>query len=155
MRLRALDESPEAFAGTYEDESRRPASEWAEQAAAASRGHERVTFFAFDGDNCIGMIGGYRPEERPSERQLVSLWVAPEVRGEGLGSELTRCIVDWARAGGADTVALWVVETNEAAHRSYLDLGFIPTDKTQALPSDLCATERYMELSLRGESAPL
>lgn len=150
MRLRALEESPEAFAGTLDDERTRPPAEWSDRAAQASRGYDRVTFLAFDGDECVGIVGGYRPQERPSERQLVSLWVAPEVRGGGLGSELTRCVVDWARAGGADTVALWVVETNEAAHRSYIDLGFIPTDKTQALPSDDCSTERYMELALDG-----
>lgn len=148
MRLRALSESPEAFAGTFADEQRRPASHWAAIAAQGARGDDRVTFLAFDGDECVGIVGGYRPEERPSERQLVSLWVAPEARGEGLGAELTRCVVDWARAGRASTVALWVVETNEAAHRAYLDLGFVPTDKTQALPSDACSTERYMELAL-------
>ena len=41
LRLRALDDAPEAFATTYAEAAQRSAEDWSEQAAARAEGRDR------------------------------------------------------------------------------------------------------------------
>ncbi len=59
--------------------------------------------------------------------ELKRLWVRSEGRGLGLGRALTQAVLDRARAAGRMAVYLDTVpEAMPAAHRLYLDMGFVP-----------------------------
>lgn len=52
------------------------------------------------------------------------LWVTPSARGAGLGRRLVERVIDAAREGGYDTLALTTPPWGEAGHRLYESLGF-------------------------------
>lgn len=59
--------------------------------------------------------------------ELKRLWVRDEGRGLGLGRALTQAVLDRAAAAGQSAVYLDTVpEAMNAAHRLYLDMGFVP-----------------------------
>jgi GNAT superfamily N-acetyltransferase len=60
--------------------------------------------------------------------ELKRLWVRSEGRGFGLGRALTQAVLGRAVAAGRKAVYLDTVpEAMTAAHRLYLDMGFVPT----------------------------
>lgn len=144
VRLAALQDSPSAFGSTYAAEADRPDTEWEERARLGAAGDDRATFFAYDGDDAIGIVGGYREERRRDEVDLVSMWVAPSHRGRGVGRALVGAVLSWARDTGASTVSLWVTRGNDPAQRLYETMGFEVTDQVQPLPSDPCKDEVRM-----------
>jgi len=69
--------------------------------------------------------------------ELKRLWVRSEGRGLGLGRALTQTVLD--RAGAARRTAVYldtVPEAMTAAHRLYLDMGFVPTAQYNDNPVD-------------------
>ena len=58
------------------------------------------------------------------ECYLAELYVAPAVRGRGLGRALMNAAIDVARAEGADCMDLGTAETDIAARALYESLGF-------------------------------
>ncbi len=63
----------------------------------------------------------------PGAWELKRLWVRSEGRGMGLGRALTQAVLDRAVAAGRTAVYLDTVpEAMTAAHRLYLDMGFVP-----------------------------
>lgn len=143
VRLRALRDSPSAFGSTYAAEALRPRSEWLMRASAAATGDARVTFLAFDGDECVGLAGGY-DDDLGADKQLISMWVAPSHRGKGIATELIDAVLAWAGGAGARTVGLWVTRGNDRALRFYEKAGFRVTGDVQPLPSDPCKEEIRM-----------
>jgi N-acetylglutamate synthase len=53
-----------------------------------------------------------------------SLWTAPDLRGQGLGTAVLRSLLDWGAERRATTAYLQVVEANTSALRLYEDRGF-------------------------------
>lgn len=133
IRLRALTEAPTAFGSTLTETERVPDAAWQERAGAAAAGGQRSLFVAEDGDRWLGLAGGVIDEETPpGEVELVSMWVDPAARGSGLGRRLVEAVADWARAGGATRLRLWVTEGNAPAIALYQRCGFATTG--EALP---------------------
>ncbi len=63
----------------------------------------------------------------PDAWELKRLWVRPTGRGLGLGRALTQAVLDRAVAAGRQAVYLDTVPAAmTAAHRLYVELGFIP-----------------------------
>jgi len=143
VRLRALLDSPSAFASTYDAERARPPHAWAERVSGAASGAERAMFLAFDGAECVGLAGGVE-DSLGADRQLVSMWVAPEHRGSGVAAALVAAVLAWAEGSGARTVGLWVTRDNHRARRFYERAGFTVTGDVQPLPSDPCKEEIRM-----------
>lgn len=77
---------------------------------------------------CLLMVG--LPELQAMEVAYVS--VLPEMRGRGLGKQLTRKALHVAQACGAKEVTLAVDERNVAARRVYDGEGFVPWDNRHA-----------------------
>jgi GNAT superfamily N-acetyltransferase len=121
LRLRALAESPDAFAMTLEQEQARTDEEWRLLATSAIFVDE-----AFD-----GMAAGAVREN--GDAMLWGMWVAPQRRGSGLAEALAGAVVEWARGEGVSRVVLWVVTGNAPAERFYERLGFVPTGVTAPL----------------------
>ena len=153
VRLRALEDTPTAFASNLAAEATRLPTAWDEAALVRSEGWESATFIAEEDGRWQGLVGAYRPAGRPGVVELVSMWVDPAARGHGLGASLATEVLEWARAGGAATVELWVTTGNEQAISLYRRLGFATTSDYQPLPSDPCRDEVRMSLALAPHGA--
>jgi ribosomal protein S18 acetylase RimI-like enzyme len=119
LRLAALAGAPDAFASTL--------AEWTGAGDAEVRWRARLVSVPFnvvaDRDSRpIGMASGTAPLD--GEAQLISMWVAPEDRGCGVGEALIEAVVRWAREKNANRIALEVRQSNERAIRFYLRNGF-------------------------------
>lgn len=155
LRLRALTDTPWAFGSTFALEVDRTQAEWDERAASGAAGSERCTVLAFVSGECVGLVGGFRNEEDRyhADVDLVSMWVAPEHRGNGVADALVDAILEWARDDAqADVVGLWVTRGNDRAQRFYERLGFVETGDVQPLPWDPCVDELRMVFGLRAPS---
>ena len=149
VRLAALEDAPSAFGSTHAAEASRPDDEWVQRAVAGSQGNDRATFFARLDDDVVGLAGGHRDERSSSTVELVSMWVAPHVRGRGVGALLVDAVTSWAIDTKATSIALWVTSGNRPAERLYESKGFVPTGELQPLPSDPSRNEARMALVLR------
>ena len=74
------------------------------------------------------------------------MWIAPSVRGEGLGEALLRACIHHARAHALPEVRLVVHDDNRLARRLYEAAGFTPVEPTDRR---LAQAERDLELRLR------
>src|SRR5436190_12966127 len=100
IRLRALQDAPDAFASTYAGESARPREAWVERVERCAAGDDHTIFLAFDDNgHCVGLAGG-TDDEYGADRQLVSMWVEPAARGSTVATDLVDAVVDWMRAAG-------------------------------------------------------
>lgn len=139
IRLRALRDSPDAFGSTIAEAVGYDDQVWQARASGGS-----MFFACADGrpDHPVGLAGGYLEN---GEAHLVSMWVAPEARGQAAGEALVEAVASWAFATHrADALYLWVTETNKPAVRLYERIGFRPTGARQPLPSNPALDEIAM-----------
>ena len=74
--------------------------------------------------------------------ELISLWVAPAARGQGVGDEAIRQVLAWARREHPGSrIVLSVKTDNDSASRLYQRHGFVDAGPS---PDDL--DERLMRL---------
>ncbi|GGT35454.1 GNAT family N-acetyltransferase [Nonomuraea spiralis] len=142
VRLRALQESPDAFGSSYAREVGFSAEDWAER---LKNPDSRWWVATSDGLGDVGLVCMLLEE---TGAHLLSMWVAPEARGRGLASRLVDRSVEWARSSGAEQVQLWAVDRNHAARALYGAKGFTPSGKVMALPSNPALMETNYVLSL-------
>lgn len=151
IRLRALREAADAFGSTYDQKINQPESVWVEQAL------ELPTWIAVTEANKgstnkdVGMVRAVASSNDPASAYLISMWVAPEVRGRGAGGQLVESVLDWATEVGFERVILDVGDHNSAAIRLYEKHGFEPTGATATLPPPrhhISEHERVRELGV-------
>ncbi|WP_437936906.1 N-acetyltransferase family protein [Sorangium sp. So ce341] len=118
VRLRALADAPHAFGATLEEWENASEDRW--RARLALPGSHNLVAYVDGGP--VGMATG-APFEGTYE--LISMWVAPEVRGRGVGDALVEEILRWAREQGARELRLDVKEHNRSAISLYVRHGFI------------------------------
>lgn len=142
-RLAALQDAPEAYESTYEGSLAFDEDEWRRRAGA------HPVFLALSGEEPVGMAIGLRDEgTRPGSRDLVSMWVSPNVRGRGVAGRLIDAVADWARADGAGELHLWVVVGNAAARAAYDRAGFVAPGERQLVRGAGNRIEERMVLAL-------
>lgn len=145
IRLAALKDAPSAFASTWQEEASLAAVRWIERAQRSEDGHlGTIVMAADDADRWVGLAGGYRPGDRGADAELISMWVAPDRRGQEIGPELVRAVLAWAESHRADSVGLWVNAANWPAIRLYEKAGFRGTGEVDNLPSDPAQQEIRM-----------
>src|SRR5262249_23529737 len=135
LRLRALADAPDAFSTTLAEARAYPEQDWDERAAGGAKGSERATFILIDGGRWQGMAGGIRDPERPDTAELVSMWVAPDLRRQGGARALIGAVAGWARMQGVTRLELWVTDGNAPAVALYRREGFRNAGVSQPLPS--------------------
>ncbi len=141
IRLRALTESPEAFTTRLSD--------WQGPGDREQRWRDRLVSVPFNavarrGGRAVGMVSATQQGADHSV-ELLSLWVAPDARGTGVGDLLVSTVLGWARDRAAPSLRLRVIEGNEPAERLYRRHGLHRTEGT-AVGSG--APEIAMERSL-------
>ncbi len=144
VRLRMLEDSPEAYSTKLADAQAYDFSVWEGRAAMQHAGFDEASILAFAQDYAVGSVTGI--PMTPEARQLVAMWVDPAYRGMGVGRKLVEALVQWAWRGPATRLALWVVDSNEPAKALYRSMGFRPTEDSQPLPSHPDLQETHWEL---------
>ena len=123
LRLRALLDAPDAFATAHADAAARPDSSWHEWAASAASGAGRCTFVAISSDGWQGMLSAVA-DRTAGTAELIQMWVAPAVRGTGVGKRLIDAVCNWGADAGLTSLQLWVSEGNTPAIALYVRTGF-------------------------------
>ena len=142
VRLSALAEAPYAFGSTYAREVAFGEPQW------RGRINERSASYlaqARPDEEPAGLAGVYVED---GAADLVSMWVRPGCRGQGVGEALVEAAASWARVRGFCTLFLWVTESNPAAMRLYERCGFVVTGERQPLPWDPAVAEIRMSRPL-------
>ncbi len=128
IRLEALQQEPDAFASSWEEEKARPLEVFRERLEGRFGG---IVFGAFDaagpGGGIAGTAGGVR-EDRLKLRHkllLVGVYVRPSHRGRGLGERLVGRLIQHARElGDIRVIQLKVAIENRPAVALYDRMGF-------------------------------
>jgi len=131
LRLRALEDSPNAFGSTSERERAYAKREWLQWISGWERAVNRL-LVAIDGETWIGMAVGSRTggDERA---HLYAMWVDPDSRRAGVGRRLVEAVVAWAEAEGATEIELGATAINRDAVVFYERLGFADTGERHPL----------------------
>jgi ribosomal protein S18 acetylase RimI-like enzyme len=144
VRLRALQDTPSAFSSTYARESLLSQAEWLQRAAKWSNGSSSVCFLAMDEGAPGGIIACYFDDHDPPRPNVVSMWVAPEHRRTGLGSQLMNEVQRWAQSRGAGELRLMVTSNNAKAISFYERCGFVFTGTNGPYANDPALLECEM-----------
>ncbi|WP_404427389.1 GNAT family N-acetyltransferase [Ureibacillus chungkukjangi] len=125
LRLRALQTDPESFGSTYEREVNFPIEAVEERIRQAE---DRYVLGAFEeGGALVGVVRFMRDTARKSKHKgnIYGMYVAPEVRGHGVGKKLMQeAIIRAKDFDGVEQIHLQVVSKNESAKKLYQSLGF-------------------------------
>lgn len=125
VRLRALDEAPYAFGTRYEEARARPERWWVDWAARSAVGGTQAFFLAWENGDPVGIAGTFVEED--GRRWLISMWIDPGSRGQGVGRALVDTVVGFARSAGSSELFLEVTHDNNAARLLYERCGFVAT----------------------------
>jgi GNAT superfamily N-acetyltransferase len=120
LRLESLKAHPEAFASSWEHETNKPISWWAE------RLETNMIFGGWVDDSPIAGVAGLRVQDAVKLRHKGVLWgmyVRPQARRTGLAAALVQRVVEHARTV-VEELCLTVVASNAAACRLYGTAGF-------------------------------
>lgn len=124
IRLRALEDAPDAFCATLAEAQAWPPEHWAARLdTAAASGIDCPLGAEYDGE-LVGMVWAKVDADVPDTVNLFQMWVAPAWRGRGVARALLDGAVGWARSRGARTVGLGVNCANGAAVALYERAGF-------------------------------
>lgn len=124
LRLRALQEHPEAFGASYEDEVKQGIERW----ETSLTDENRAFFGAFHEGKLLGMVIISRNLGKKTLHitSINAMYVASEARKLGLGQALISACIDHAKSlEGVKQIVIAVTVGNHAARRLYRRNGFI------------------------------
>jgi len=145
LRLRALQDSPDAFGSTFETSSLIPDSEWKARLERVSPRTD-LPMGAMAGGEPVGLAWAKIENPDDGVAHLYQMWVAPEFRGAGVGRGLVDAAVNWARDRGVKAMVLDVTCGNVPATRLYESMGFQPVGTPVPLRPGSDLLEQTMEL---------
>ena len=145
LRLRALADTPGAFASTLDEELAFGDDVWRRR---AGEDPAAATFIASEAGVDIGLARIFAEPDPPGRAHLVSMWVDAGHRRRGVARDLVDQAIRWATERHAHEVVLWLADQNAPARRLYERIGFRPTGRRQPLPSDPVRSESLMRLPL-------
>lgn len=131
VRLQALGDAAEAFGSTL--------AEW--ESADEGRWRQRLSvvplnMVAFVGEDAVGQASGTAIDDR-GRVELISMWVAPSVRGRGVADALLGAVKEFAAGLGAATLRASVRRYNERAIGMYKRAGFVLADEPGDEPAEI------------------
>ena len=145
VRLRALADSPTAFATTHAEALEREDAWWQDWARRSAENDDQALYLAWAGDAPVGIAG---MSFFQGHWWVFSMWVDPVHRGTGTGRALLEAVLAYARSRGATEVILDVTDGNDAARGLYERYGFADTGEHEPLPSYPELETRKMRLAL-------
>ncbi|MGH8876576.1 MAG: GNAT family N-acetyltransferase [Stackebrandtia sp.] len=100
----------------------------------------RLLLVAVQGDHVVGALSGSVTEPsaiRPVRvASLVSMFVRPQYRSDGVGAQLVDAFRRWARRQSADRLSVTAYASNRGALRFYRRQGFVPHEVTLEAASE-------------------
>lgn len=120
LRLEALQNAPDAFGSSYEDEKKRPSSDFSD------RLNDNIVVGCFMDDNLVGMVGLHLTPEREKTRHIGTVWgmyVTEAARRKNVATELLSALLK-DLPPYLEQVKLCVTTHNQAARSVYDDMGF-------------------------------
>lgn len=132
VRLRALETDPTSFGSTHAREAAFDDDVWIERVGRGAHGPDAATLIAVRDDEAIGLVSAFRDAEAAEVFEVVGMWVAPEVRGTGLGRRLLDEIEAWIAAAGGAEIRLAVTNVATAARRLYESAGYVLDGRSDA-----------------------
>jgi ribosomal protein S18 acetylase RimI-like enzyme len=136
----AKSTSPDSFLASAEDVATRPLDYWiAEMSSSTWAVAERQ-------ENIVGVAAAKRPdpdkdqEDQATARYIESVWIAPDLRGHGLGHRLIMYLLEAEHRKNQRVrqFLLWVFTTNFTAIRMYEHMGFVRTpDKNEGVRTEI------------------
>jgi GNAT superfamily N-acetyltransferase len=150
LRLRALEDAPDAFGSTLAAESTRPPEEWAARMARAATSGIDYPLVAHVAGQPVGLAWAKVDADDPALVNLFQMWVAPEARGQGVAAGLLAEAVRWAGARGATAMQLGVNCANNGAVRLYTRAGFVATGWQEPMRPGSDQIEQRMRLVIAG-----
>ena len=142
VRLRALDDAPDAFGSSFETESAYGPFEWQRLLV-----HGPWWVATADGED-VGVVAGGRHREYEIP-WVFSMWVAAPWRGQGVAASLLDVVVTWAGSKGATRLGLDVADRVPRARRFYARYGFTESDDGHPMPRDptIMLIEMFIDLT--------
>lgn len=120
LRLRALSDSPQWFAGNLEKERERSESDWRTLIRSI-----HIVIYTHAGRD-VGIMSVERAEPiRGTDCWLGGCWIEPELRGGGITAMMISQLDEICREEGWRIQGLGVWPNNEVAIRAYSSCGFI------------------------------
>ncbi|MGH8855729.1 MAG: GNAT family N-acetyltransferase [Telluria sp.] len=148
IRLRALQDAPDAFGSTLALEQTRPLENWtARLEQAASSGIDCPLAAEADGE-LVGLAWAKVDAVDAGLVNLYQMWMAPQWRGQGVAGTLLRAAIAWAGARGARAVELGVNCANPAAIGLYARAGFVTVSSPYPMREGTTLMEQRMRLTL-------
>jgi GNAT superfamily N-acetyltransferase len=126
-RLGALQESPEAFGSTYEEDLLLAPDVVADRIDEHTVEPRRVVFAAFEGDALVGFVGCMQEHKLKSRHKAIvwGTYVSPGARKRGIAAALlSRLIANVSEWEHVEQLTLTVVERATAARALYVAAGF-------------------------------
>jgi len=126
LRLRMLREHPDVFGSAYEEQVSWPLERFAARLGDGTAADSVLLGALVDGrlvgSAALGREDGAKVRHKAG---IYSVYVAPEVRGRGVGRALLEHVIDRARqVGDIEQLQLAVTTHNAAARGLYAALGF-------------------------------
>lgn len=119
IRLEAVRLHPEAFGGSYEDESQHPDDNF-KQAL-----HKNTIFGAYIDNILVGVVGFYIFSARKTRHRgnVFSMYLKKEYRGQNIAGELVKAVINHAESRVVQ-LHCSAITTNPAAIALYIKHGF-------------------------------
>lgn len=156
VRLRALDESPDAFGSTLELEEGRSDEVWSDRLASGVSSGTDLPLVAEEGASGepVGLAWGRIEPSEPQTARLYQMWVAPEARGLGAGRMLLDAVIAWARSMNVQRIDLGVTCGDTPATRLYTRAGFESVDDPRPLRPGAPLLAQSMRLKIEARADP-
>jgi GNAT superfamily N-acetyltransferase len=148
LRLRALADSPDAFARTLAQALGEDDAYWVKLTESVTAPGGQVMLMAEVEGRPAGLAFGLFDKERAKIGHVAGMWVDPGARGRGAGRALLDAAIAWARSRALDRLELWVTKGNAPAERLYERAGFADTGRRDALASNPALQTIQMALNL-------
>lgn len=150
IRLEALQESPYAFASTYEEEKNKTAEKYKARFAAPEK---TFTFGVFEESQLAGVVSLTSESllKLSHRTNIFAMYIKPGKRGLGLGKALLSAAIEKAKSiEGIEQICISVVTTNIPAKKLYISFGFegIGIEKRALKFNDTYYDEEHMVLYL-------
>ena len=127
LRLKGLQEHPDAFASTYEREIAYSMEFVAERLRRTAESTNNFTLGAFREEELLGLVGFYRKTGEKEEHRghIWGMYVRSDEQGKGIGKALLADAIERAESlPGLGQIELCVVTRNRQARGLYASLGF-------------------------------
>lgn len=131
--LESIATSPEAFLADAAKLERESAQYWEDRLVSS-------TWAVLQrGKRIVGIAAAKPPGDTDYDALqekacfIESIWIAPSMRGKGLGERLVTYLIEQRRKAGLDKFYLWVFEYNDPANRLYNRMNFKPTGQPSKL----------------------